>query len=280
MNQHAPTDIDLTNWPEFAAPSTDPARWTAVVPAAGRGSRLGYELPKILYPIADRPILAWLVELLGAHCSRLVFVLSPDGQAPVASVLDRLIPGRYDVAVQEAPTGMGDAVELGLAAVATENVTIVWGDQAALRPSSVDICLRVHEGPLRPDVTCPIVTRERPYIHFDRDENGNITGLRQAREGDDMPETGDSDTGFFCFRTIVLRRLLKELRGREDARGRGTGEFNLLPVIPLAAHRSLMVLTPRIMSLEETVGVNSRDDAKMIERFIRGLYVSSQRQSG
>jgi bifunctional N-acetylglucosamine-1-phosphate-uridyltransferase/glucosamine-1-phosphate-acetyltransferase GlmU-like protein len=280
MNQPDPTDIDLTNWRKFAASATDPARWTAVVPAAGRGTRLGYDLPKILYPIAERPILAWLIDLLGSHCGRLVFVLSPEGREPVERALPGLIPGRFDVVVQEVPTGMGDAVKLALGAVRSEHVTIVWGDQVALRPESVDICMRLHQGRLQPDVTCPVVLRERPYIHFDRDDAGRITGLRQAREGDVMPDTGESDTGFFCFRTEALRGLLGQLRDDADARGRGTGEFNLLPVIPLAARRSLTVLTPRIMTLEETIGVNSRDDAMVIEGFIRDLYVSSERQSG
>jgi CTP:molybdopterin cytidylyltransferase MocA len=49
--------IDLKNWEEFAAPSVDPSLWTAIVPAAGRGSRLGFDKPKILYPVAERPIL-------------------------------------------------------------------------------------------------------------------------------------------------------------------------------------------------------------------------------
>lgn len=82
-----------------------------------------------------------------------------------------------------------------------------------------------------------------------------------------MPGEGESDTGFFCFRTTSLRHLLQELRASGRRLGGTTREFNFLPVIPLAARQST-VITPRLMSLEETVGVNSKEDAAIVERFL------------
>jgi bifunctional UDP-N-acetylglucosamine pyrophosphorylase / glucosamine-1-phosphate N-acetyltransferase len=269
MKPPPPIDIDLANWREHAATAVDAASWTAVVPAAGRGSRLGYHLPKILYPVAGRPLLHWLLEFLTPNCRRLVFVLSSDGRAAVADVLERLVAGRYEIVVQENPSGMGDAVALALPAVTTPHVAVVWGDQVALRRSSVDACLRLHTGPLDADVTCPIVLRSDPYIHFERDGDGRICGLRQRREGDVMPERGESDTGFFCFRTDLLRQLLSTGGGAVERTGRATRESNLLPIIPLASRRGLKVVSPRIMSLEETTGINSRADAEVVEAFLR-----------
>lgn len=249
----------------------DPCSWTAIIPAAGRGSRLGYNRPKILYPIAGRPILDWLLDLLSPNCSSIIVVVSLEGKTEIAKELDLRIPGRVKVVVQETPTGMGDAVALALPWVTTPYVAIVWGDQVSLRRESVEACLRLHQGRLQPDVTCPTVIREHPYVHFERDAQNRIIGVRQAREGDLMPDRGESDTGFFCFRTQVLERLLRELRASSDS-GKSTGEFNFLPVILLAARQGL-VLTPQFMRVEETVGVNSREDAAAIEGFLRGSYV-------
>lgn len=251
------------------APAVTPASWSAVIPAAGRGSRLGFHRPKILYPVAGRPILDWLLDGMEPHCGSLVFVLSPDGAAEVAGELDRRIPGRYEIAIQAKPTGMGDAVAIGLERVRSEHVAVVWGDQVALRPESIAVTLALHQGLLEAGLTCPTVLRPHPYIHLERDEAGCITGLRQAREGDTMPAEGESDTGFFCFRTEALRGWLEQMRHDENTLGRGTGEFNLLPVIPLAARQG-RVLTPRHMRVEETVGVNSADDAGRVESFLVG----------
>ena len=246
----------------------DPACWTAVIPAAGRGTRLGFSCPKILYPVGGRLILDWLLDFLVPNCASTVFVLSPDGAGEVTAALEQRIPGRFAVVRQEIPTGMGDAVALALPQVKTRNAAVVWGDQVALRRPSVEACMRLHQGPLQPSITCPTVLRANPYIHFERDEAGRLVGLRQAREGDAMPRTGESDTGFFCFETAALRRLLDRLRVESGGMGTATREFNLLPLIPLAAEWEV-VLTPRVMRLEETVGVNTREDAAAVEAFLR-----------
>src|SRR5581483_2854673 len=176
--------IGSANWREFASAQVDPAQWSAIVPAAGRGSRLGFHRPKILFPVAGRLILDWLLDFLGPNCSQVIAVLSPDGNADVRSEMGQRIPGRFEIAIQTDPTGMGDAVRLALPHVRTPNVLIVWGDQVALRRSNVEACMRVHEGRLQPDLTFPTVIRDKPYIHFERDASGAIVGLRQAREGD------------------------------------------------------------------------------------------------
>jgi bifunctional UDP-N-acetylglucosamine pyrophosphorylase/glucosamine-1-phosphate N-acetyltransferase len=272
-------EINLSTWRGFAAPAVDPSRWTAIVPAAGRGSRLGSDRPKVLYPVAGRPLIEWLLDFLEPNCCRLIFVISPGGVAEVRPELERLIPGRYEIAVQDVPRGMGDAVELALPAVKTRHVVIVWGDQVALRRFSVDACLRLHEGPLHPAITCPTVLRPHPYIHFDRDAEGRISGLRQAREGDIMPEEGESDTGFFCFETQTLRGLLTGLHRQPGQNGRSTGEFNFLPVIPFAAHSGVEILTPALMTLGETVGINSAADAVAAEALLRETNAGSSQHT-
>ncbi len=266
-----PLIIDRTNWLEHAASSVDRSLWTAVVPAAGKGTRLGYELPKILFPVAGRPILAWLLDLLLPVCETVVLVLSPDGCVPVEAEMERIAPGRCRIAIQHSATGMGDAVDIGAAGVSTLHTAVIWGDQVAVRPASVDCVLRLHQGPRNPDLTVPTVFRESPYIHFERHGEGRITGLLQAREGDRMPARGESDTGFFCFRTECLRRLIADMRGTPLSVGAGTGEFNFLPVIPFAAAAGQYVLTPRLMDLAETVGINSKADAAQLEPYLRQL---------
>ena len=209
-----------------------------------------------------------MLDFLEPCYGHLVFVLSPDGQADVVEELNKRIPGRFTVVIQEIPSGMGDAVELALPQVQTPHVTVVWGDQVSLQRTSVEGCQRLHQGPLHPDLTCPTVWRVNPYIHFERDEAGTLTGLRQAREGDAMPERGESDTGFFCFKTDRLQQLLHQMRTSRTSMGNRTGEFNLLPIIPVAAQQGT-VLTPRFMRLEETQGINSSEDAGAVAEFLR-----------
>ena len=254
--------------PENAAPFLDaavnPAVWTALVPAAGRGSRLGFELPKILFPIAGRTILEWLVDLLNPLCGQFVFVLSPEGAGPVEELTSRLLPARHRIALQASPHGMADAIACGLPSVGTPNAMIVWGDQVALQPASLDFCMRVHQGSAQPDATCPTLLRERPYIHFERDESGKVARVLQAREGDPLPERGESDSGVFLFRTDALRRHLPRLLESPESIGKRTRELNFLPIFPMLDS----LITVPIMTEAESVGVNSRADADYLERHL------------
>src|SRR5258708_40218493 len=88
--------------------SVKPALWTALVPAAGRGSRLEFAGPKILFLVGGQTILQRLVDLLSPPCSQLVFVLSPEGAVQVEVPIARLVPGRYRIALPAQSPGMAE----------------------------------------------------------------------------------------------------------------------------------------------------------------------------
>jgi bifunctional UDP-N-acetylglucosamine pyrophosphorylase/glucosamine-1-phosphate N-acetyltransferase len=252
------------NTAEFLDAAVNPNLWTALIPAAGRGSRLGFDKPKILFPIAGRTILEWLVDLLSPLCSQFVFVLAPLGAGQVEDLAASLLPGRQRIALQDEPRGMADAIAKGLPAVETANTMIVWGDQVALQPASLQFAMRIHQGPAQPDATCPTVWRDRPYIHFQRDASGQVVQVLQAREGDALPPRGESDSGVFMFRTAALRRTLPRLLKSAAALGKQTGELNFLPILPMLDH----LITLPIMTEAESVGVNSPADAAFLKRHL------------
>jgi bifunctional UDP-N-acetylglucosamine pyrophosphorylase / glucosamine-1-phosphate N-acetyltransferase len=254
--------VDREQARSFLDDAVEPGLWTALIPAAGRGSRLEWHLPKILYPVGGRPILAWLLDLLVPRCARFVFVLAPDAGESVEPELKRLIPGRFDIAIQSEPRGMADAIACGVPGIGTQHTLIVWGDQVALKPASLDLSMRLQQGPANPSATLPTLLRAKPYIHFERDESGRILRVLQAREGDVMPESGESDSGLFLFRTEVLRESLTALIASPDALGARTHELNFLPIFP----RLDNIVSARIMTEEESIGVNSRADAEYLER--------------
>jgi bifunctional UDP-N-acetylglucosamine pyrophosphorylase/glucosamine-1-phosphate N-acetyltransferase len=259
--------IDSSNCHLYSG-SIDLSQWSVMIPAAGRGSRLGFDKPKILYPLAGKTILEWLIERFSPFVSRFVLVLSPDGEPHVRPLAESLLGSRLKIAIQPSPKGMGDAIQRGLTAIDTPRLAIVWGDQPALRPSTIANTLALHSGPLAPAITFPTLWREKPYIHFERDASGRLLRLLQAREGDSMPERGEGDAGFFCFEKDTLAQSLDQMSRLPEGYGASTGEFLLLPGFPLAAQNGLTVLTPSLVSVEESVGVNSPADAEYLDSLL------------
>ena len=242
--------------------------WTAIVAAAGRGSRLGYGEPKILYPVAGRSILSRLHDLLEPLCERLVLVASPDGYRAIEQAMAQLLPSeRFALRIQQEPGGMAQAVAVGLEAVETPFVIVVWGDQAALRPDALAQCARSLEAAPETAAVCPALWREDPYLAIVRDSSGGIVSVLQAREGDLMPQSGLSDAGVFFFRTAAVRSGLDRLLRDPRCRGRKTGELNFVPILALLARPPGRVETPLVVSREEALGINTTADAAEVERF-------------
>jgi bifunctional UDP-N-acetylglucosamine pyrophosphorylase / glucosamine-1-phosphate N-acetyltransferase len=217
---------------------------------------------KALVEVAGRPMLTWLVTLYRPWISGLVVVAHPSTCQAVREVVDGY-QMTSAVVVQSEPTGMLDAVSLGCATAAgwsPDRIWITWCDQIAVHPDTV---ARLAEREDDSSVALPIVTRDAPYIHFDRDAAGRIVAVRQRREGQEMPARGDSDMGLFSlsFRAATVDLPAFASTATPDA---GTGERNFLPFIPRAAACGEVVIIEATDAIE-AVGVNTPDDLALVE---------------
>lgn len=249
--------------------------WTAVIPAAGRGSRLGYEKPKILYPVAGRPILDWLIDLLESRCKKLIFVLSPSGVSFVRPFLEKRIPGRYEIVIQDEPRGMADAIFQAVPKLNTHFSLILWGDQAAIRPVTLEGVMKIQQFNQEAQLTLPIVQRKNPYVHYATDNAGHLTHVFERREGAAMPEIGESDCGLFVANTKRLQEIFEQEREKGIALSQTTKEWNFLPLLPKFEIGGESVNALRLESLEETIGVNNISEAAILEKYLSGLSVKS-----
>jgi 2-phospho-L-lactate transferase/gluconeogenesis factor (CofD/UPF0052 family)/molybdopterin-guanine dinucleotide biosynthesis protein A len=274
-NLSLPARPDLTPIRDLVAPTshqkTNPLLWTLLVPVAGRGSRLLFDGPKCLFPIAGRPMLCSVLEPIEALFSQLVLVVAPRDRRRIEKVLHGY-PYFHKIrfATQTEPRGMADAIYTGLESVATENVATLWGDQVLIRPTTVAACLFAHESRPGSCFTLPTIHVEKPYTSIERNEAGQITAVHQAREGQipSNKKTGESDIGFFAFTSDALRRVLAESRASDSSIGAKTKEWNLLPLFPRFETHAGSVLTLRMKDVNEGAGVNTRSDARKVEKLL------------
>lgn len=243
---------------------------TLLVPAAGRGSRLRSALPKALTRVAGRAMIDHILARHAPFCQSAVLVVHPaDREAIAAHLCDA--PMRVELATQARPTGMLDAILLGappVKALAPDRVWITWCDQIAISEATAGTLAALETSAVFPAAVLPVSRRAQPYIHFDRDGRGALTGVRQRREGDVMPDVGESDAGLFSLSTRALATDLPAFAAEAPA-GRATGERNFLPFLPWLAARG-DVVTFEIPAIE-SIGVNTPDELAEIERHLAGL---------
>jgi CTP:molybdopterin cytidylyltransferase MocA len=164
---------------------------------------------------------------------------------------------------------MLDAILLGSAdvrAASPDSVWITWCDQVGVHPATVSRLAETVAAHSGAAVVLPTVHRSSPYIHFDRDAAGTIVRVRHRREGDVMPEQGESDMGLFSASASAFLDLLPAFAMEVD-RSSGTGERNFLPFIPwVAARAGVITFAPEDEA--EAVGVNTPEELAAVERYL------------
>lgn len=210
-----------------------------------------------------------MIDHILARCSdvtdSVVLVVDPAAHHQIAAHLG----GRHIVfAEQPAPTGMLDAIlcgrEAALAAT-PDRIWITWCDQVGISAATVDTLARLDAEFPDAAVIMPTVSQAPPYIHFDRDASGQLSGVRQRREGDVMPEVGISDAGLFSLSRQAFEEWLPTYAHTAQP-GTLTSEVNFLPFIPWVTS------TARVITFDipthEARGVNTPDDVAAVERWL------------
>ena len=264
------TQTELRNFFDWNVNNIDPSLWTCVIPAAGKGTRLGYEFPKILYPILGKTVLQHLINLFHEFCSSFVVVASPNGAQEIQKEFESCCQSTdFRIVIQAEPKGMAHAVWQARDSIETPNTVVVWGDQICLRDETISSTLAYHQSDTANVLTFPTVMKKNPYIHFHRDKTGKIIKVLQKRENEIKTEVGENDCGFFCFSTNSLFDLLKNSLSSPDNLGSQTKEINLLQLFPQFEMIDGQVNTLRIAHLEETFGINTVEDAMTSESILR-----------
>ena len=239
-----------------------------IVPAAGTGSRLKSALPKLLVPVAGRAMIDHVLALYAGIATRAALVVQPSALSGVRQHLDAA-PMPVDLFLQTEPTGMLDAIQLARPVVERyrpRRVWITWCDQIALHPATIDALRRADDAVPEPPLALPTCRRADPYVHLDR-EGDRITRVRHRREGDAMPDVGETDAGLF---ELSLDAYLSDLPAYAAAPeiGARTGERNFVPFVSWMSARG-PVVTVACSSPEEAVGVNTPDELERTAAHLR-----------
>ncbi len=241
----------------------------AVIPAAGRGSRLGLELPKLLVPIAGgATVWSILKDRLKPFVDHIHVVLSPEG----APLFERALVADSDRAmistsIQAKPTGMGDAVFLGFPVWRqAQLILVIWGDQVHVSAGTIASSLAEHGG-RHHCIGLPVVVLDQPYVEYRFDGQGRLAAILQSREGDICSPGGFGDVGTFVLSAAGLDEAWRRYRAGANA-GSRTGEANFLPFLVYLSQAGWEIRRHLVNDASEARGINTPEDLE----FFRTMY--------
>src|SRR5512137_2679956 len=186
-----------------------------VILAAGMGKRMRSDLPKVLHPIAGKPMLAHVLDTarqLGAE--KICVVYGHGGE----KVREALPAGDLAWAKQEPQLGTGHAVLQALPKIDPSVPTLVlYGDVPLIRAETVSRLLKLSRGG-----TLALLTVKLPnpkgYGRIVR-ANGKVTRIVEEKDADDAERAiNEVNTGILVAPTSALARWLPTL-GNRNAQG-------------------------------------------------------------
>lgn len=254
-------------------------RICAVIPAAGRGTRLGMDIPKILVPTGAKQVV-WdvLRDLLLPHVEHIHVVLSPHASPLFDAVLKKeREPSRITTSIQQTPVGMGDAI-FGSHEFWSgyDAILIVWGDQVNLSHQTIKQVTQACRK--SKTVVLPLTRQENPYVQYDF-EDDRLVRVRQSREHEPMDAVGSSDVGAFALSvedvSIQWQNYLKV-----PSIGSSTGEINFTPFMVYLSRVAGWQVTPiMVPDVNEARGINTLEDLNFAKSRLAALCPTNDRDS-
>jgi len=232
-----------------SSPQTAPA---AIVLAAGQGTRMRSRIPKVLHPLAGRPMIDHVLDALaGAGVARPVVVTGHGAEA-----VEQRLAGRATAVRQEPQRGTADAVRIGLSGVdeRAERVLVTMGD-VPLQPAGLHVSLL--EALAVDGVVMALVSARvadpTGYGRIVRDAAGGASAIVEEADADaSILAIDEVNAGTYAFDAGWLRQAI----GRVQASA--SGEQYLTDLVALAVQDGRRVAVVVADEPDDVIGINDR----------------------
>lgn len=225
----------------------------AVILAAGKGTRMKSELPKVLHEAAFHPILHYVLDAAEAVSAERILTVVGHGADQVREVFE----DRCEFVLQREQKGTGHAVMEAMPALtgAHGTVLILCGDTPLLRGETLDNFLGAHE---REGAACSVMTAriDDPfgYGRIVRGQDGSLLRIVEQRDASPEEQTiSEINSGVYCFDLDFLREAVTELRTDNDQ-----GEFYLTDTVAICNEKGKKAMAWAVNDFEEVKGINDR----------------------
>jgi bifunctional UDP-N-acetylglucosamine pyrophosphorylase/glucosamine-1-phosphate N-acetyltransferase len=229
---------------------------TVLILAAGQGTRMRSQTPKVLHELCGRPLVLWPVHAARAAGARRVLVIDSPRQA-----LAEVLPEGVELVVQERPDGTGGAVLAALAQLHSPApgdegdaapVVVLSGDVPLISAGVIGELTEAHlSAGAAATIATTMLDDPSGYGRVVRDEQGGLAGVVETKVAHDASAAvlgiHEVNTGIYVFERAALSEALPALRS-DNAQGE------------LYLPQALEVLR----AAGRTVGAHAVDDARLV----------------
>jgi bifunctional UDP-N-acetylglucosamine pyrophosphorylase/glucosamine-1-phosphate N-acetyltransferase/UDP-N-acetylglucosamine pyrophosphorylase len=240
----------------------------AIVLAAGKGTRMESELPKVLFPVCGRPMIHFVLDALRrAGVEKIIVVVGYRRE-----LVEAELAGHDDLVFveQTEQLGTGHAVKVCRAELVDGNgpVVIVAGDSPLLQTQSIAGLLAAYE---KEHAACLLGTLKRPDPHglgrIVRDQQGEFLGIVEQRDATDaqrqITEVNMSTYVFDCQQLVAALDQLKNDNQQQ--------EYYLTDCPGILRDAGQQVQALPILQPCESLSINTREHLEAVEAEMRKM---------
>ena len=251
-----------------ACPADMPTPLAAVILAAGQGTRMKSDRPKVLHEVAGIPLVGHPIRLaLGLGADSTVVVVGHKAD-DVKAALDARFPAQLRYEIQSQQLGTGHAVQEGMKSLPTfeGRVLILYGDVPLLREETVkQLITTMDEGRHALVAVTMVLDDPTGYGRIVRDAAGKVQGVVEHKDATPAQrEIKEGNAGIYLVDSTFLRSALAKLDNKN-----AQGEYYLTDIVAAAAKDSRGASTVIVSDPVEVMGANDRTQLAELAEALR-----------
>jgi bifunctional UDP-N-acetylglucosamine pyrophosphorylase / glucosamine-1-phosphate N-acetyltransferase len=249
----------------------------AVILAAGKGTRMHSDKPKVLQTLLGETMLGLVAGAVRTVAAQVLTVVG-HGQDMVGKVHPELAAG---FVLQEQQLGTGHALQVAwerVRASGASHCLVINGDTPLVTPEVVEDLLATARSGADIAFLSAVLPQAGAFGRVLRGADGEVLGIVEAKDYDPDkhgPDTGEVNTGLFCLNVAATENFLFSLTDANRA-----GELYITDLVGLAVEAGLEVHALRREDAAELLGINSPLELSQAEERLRSDIVARLLASG
>jgi bifunctional UDP-N-acetylglucosamine pyrophosphorylase/glucosamine-1-phosphate N-acetyltransferase len=236
----------------------------AVILAAGKGTRMNSQLPKVLHPICGTPMIDHVLEALRPLDVAQVYVVT----GHLHEMVEEHLAHRAICVYQRERLGTAHAVKMVASHLRNfdGDVLVTCGDTPLIKTETLNALIaRRRSHHTAGTVLTTVLADPRGYGRIVRNRDGTVRKIVEDKDTNTYEEKIDEiNTGFYCFDAKSLFWALKRVRNDNAQK-----EFYLTDTVEILGAADQEVEACIAPDFTEVVGINNRRDMAVAERFLR-----------
>jgi bifunctional UDP-N-acetylglucosamine pyrophosphorylase / glucosamine-1-phosphate N-acetyltransferase len=246
-----------------------------IILAAGKGTRMKSDLPKVLHPVCGLPMVELVARaMVTAGVERPIIVIGHGGEK-----IQQALGARYDYVWQHEQKGTGHAAMMAadLLGDFDGDVLVSPGDTPLLRDEVFTELVKGHVGSgSTATVSTALLEDPHGYGRIVRDSAGAVTGIVEHKDAtEEQRAIREINSGLFCFDCQTLFRLLPTLRNDNSQ-----GEHYLTDILAAVRAEGRKVVGLPFSDPEILVGVNDRWQLAQADKALRTRILREHAMAG